>query len=220
MRRLYCIIGRVAAALALLWLGGFAWFLASGLWLDREPGTATDAIVVLTGGRLRVEAGIELLASGKARKLFISGVNQRVERGDLLRNIGPVPSEAAAQIVLGHGADNTFGNAQETAQWLREEGYRSLLLVTSWYHMPRSRLEFERAMPEARIVPHPVFSGGLHLESWWSWHGAPLIVLGEYHKYLAVWLRPVLGPLVPHPALSRAAALRPPPGGSAADRVR
>ena len=43
--------------------------------------------------------------------------------------------------MLGREADNTHGNARETAGWMRGEGYRSLRLVTSWYHMRRSLLE-------------------------------------------------------------------------------
>ena len=67
----------------------------------------TDAIVVLTGGRLRLESGLALLADGKAKKLFISGVNPRVERDVLLRSLGPAAEREACCIVLGHEADNT-----------------------------------------------------------------------------------------------------------------
>lgn len=185
-------LGWLAIAILLLWLGGFSWFVVSSLSLRADPSAATDAIVVLTGGRLRLETGLTLLAAGKAKKLFISGVNQRVDRYELLRALGPAAESTACCIVLGHEADNTLGNAQETAKWMREEGYNSLRLVTSWYHMHRSLLEFARAMPRIAIVPHPVFAHHLEPERWWNWHGAVILVVGEYGKYLAAWLRPML----------------------------
>jgi uncharacterized SAM-binding protein YcdF (DUF218 family) len=82
---------------------------------------------------------------------------------------------------------------------MHEEGYRSLRLVTGWYHMRRSLLEFERAMPQVKIIPHPVFAHHVDPERWWSWHGAPLLVLGEYDKFLASWARPVLSAFWPPP---------------------
>jgi uncharacterized SAM-binding protein YcdF (DUF218 family) len=184
-------LGSLALAIFVLWLGAFGWFLFASLSFDREPRAATDAIVVLTGGRLRLETGVALLAAGKAEKLFISGVNPRVDRDEVLRPLALPAERAACCIVLGHKADNTVGNARETASWMRQEGYRSLRLVTSWYHIERGLLEFERAMPGITIVAHPVFAP-FGPERWWSWHGAPLVILREYHKYLAAWLRPVL----------------------------
>jgi len=190
--RLICRLGLLAIGMFALWLGGFAWFIASSLSTGGDPSTPTDAIVVLTGGRLRLETGLQLFAAGTAKKLFVSGVNQRVDRDELLRVLGPAAERAACCIALGHAADNTVGNARETANWMREEGYRSLRLVTSWYHMRRSLLEFGRAMPQITIVANPVFAHHLEPEHWWSWHGAPLLIVGEYHKYLWAWMRPAL----------------------------
>jgi uncharacterized SAM-binding protein YcdF (DUF218 family) len=183
-----------------LWAGGLAAFVATSLWRHTDRSIATDAIVVLTGGRLRLETGLQLFAAGTAKKLFISGVNQRVDRDELLRALGAVPERAACCIAIGHAASNTVGNARETAGWMRAEGYRSLRLVTSWYHMPRSLLEFERAMPGLTIVAHAVFAQHIEPESWWGWHGALLLVVGEYDKYLMALLWPGFNAGAPRPA--------------------
>jgi len=180
------------AVVLLLWFGGFAWFIHLGRGLGAGRAAPTDAIIVLTGGRQRLERGLDLFEAGTARKLFISGVNQRVHRDEILRRFGPVPERARCCIVLGHDADNTFGNARETARWMRQEGYRSLRLVTSWYHMPRSLLEFERAMPEITILADPVFAARPNLARWWSRPHEALLVASEYHKYLAALLRAAL----------------------------
>jgi uncharacterized SAM-binding protein YcdF (DUF218 family) len=189
-------LGLLALAMVVLWLGGLAWFVASSLAIrgDRIP---TDAIVVLTGGRLRLETGLQLLAAGTAKKLFVSGVNQRVDREELLRTLGPVAGRAACCIALGHEADNTLGNARETANWMHEEGYRSLRLVTSWYHMRRALLEFDRAMPQVTIVAYPVFAQHGDAERWWSWHGPLVLIITEYEKYLAAWIRSALSAINP-----------------------
>ena len=189
-------LGLFALAVFVLWLGGLAWFVVSSLAI-RGDSIPTDAIVVLTGGRLRLETGLQLLTAGAAKKLFISGVNQRVDREELLRTLGPVAGRAACCIALGHEADNTFGNARETANWMLEEGYHSLRLVTSWYHMRRALLEFDRAMPQVTIIAYPVFAQHSDAERWWSWHGPLALIITEYAKYLAAWIRSALSAINP-----------------------
>src|SRR5947199_5223606 len=139
-------LARILAALILLWLAGLVWFVASSYWIRPDPSNTTDAIVVVTGGRLRLEAGLELLAAGKAKKLFISGVNQHVDRDELLDTLGAVPDDAACCIVIGHSASDTFGNARETAEWMHGEGYRTLRLVPSASHVQPSRTGFGRRL--------------------------------------------------------------------------
>src|SRR5690348_4857410 len=104
----------VAAACCLSWLAGLLWF-ATPPAADLQPGP-TDAIVVLTGGSLRLQSGIDLLREGKGRKLFVSGVSHQVDLDDLLGTSGGAPEWATCCIVLGHDADNTLGNALETAR--------------------------------------------------------------------------------------------------------
>lgn len=182
--------GLVGGLLALAGLVRFAIPPAA----ENQP-APTDAIVVLTGGSLRLLSGIDLLREGKGRALFVSGVSPQVDLGELLRGTGEnIPHWLACCIVLGHQAQNTAGNAVETANWMRREGYHSLRLVTSWYHMPRSLLEFGRTLPETRIVPHPVFSEPVKQHNLWSWRGTPALLIEEYGKYLAARFLPVVEP--------------------------
>ena len=169
----------VLAALAGLWLGGLVWFARSIPSEVADAETKTDAIVVLTGGSLRVQSGLALLAAGKAQKLFISGVYHSTDVAALLRVSRQTP-ENVDRIALGREADNTEGNAAETARWMRLEGFHSLRLVTASYHMPRSLLEFSRAMPEMRIIANPVFPENVKQERWWAWPGTAMLILVEY----------------------------------------
>jgi uncharacterized SAM-binding protein YcdF (DUF218 family) len=182
-------LGFCLGAAAVLWTAGLVWFATPVAVRDR--GAPTDAIVVLTGGSLRLRSGFKLLGEGKGRKLFVSGVNQEVKLNQLLRLTGNAPEWAACCVVLGYAADDTLGNALETAQWMRRENYHSLRLVTAWYHMRRSLLEFERAMPDVAIVPHPVYPDRVRLAHWWEWRRTAMLMIGEYMKYLGALFRPL-----------------------------
>jgi uncharacterized SAM-binding protein YcdF (DUF218 family) len=179
----------VGVALFALWAAGLIWFSARPT--PESESTATDAIVVLTGGRLRLQSGIDLLRAGKGRKLFVSGVNQAVDLDELLRVSGNA-DWASCCTALGHDADSTLGNARETAQWIRQQGFKSLRLVTAWYHMPRSLLELNRAMPDVEIIAHPVFPDEVSQEHWWASRSTVLLLASEYGKYLGALLRPIV----------------------------
>ncbi len=181
------------AVLATLWLGGLIWFAATLPDAVESPTADTDAIVVLTGGSERLSAGIELLKQKRARKLFVSGVYRGVEVAELLRLSRQTPEEVECCIVLGYAADNTLGNALETAAWMSEQKFRSLRLVTGSYHMRRSLLEFQGAMPEVEVIPHPVFPDAVKQDEWWMWPGTAHLIATEYMKYLVAFIRQSLG---------------------------
>ena len=174
---------------AMVWLGGLVWYAS----LIPRPGAPSpvksEAIVVLTGGSDRMAEGLRLLEGGIGRKLFVSGVYHRVEVKELLRVAKKNPGELECCIELGYTADNTAGNARETAAWMDKEGFRSLRLVTASYHMPRSLVEFHRAMPEIEIIVHPVFPEGFKRDEWWLWPGSTTLIASEFGKYLMALVR-------------------------------
>jgi uncharacterized SAM-binding protein YcdF (DUF218 family) len=173
--------------LALAWIVGlwrFAALMPDGPSADAQ---ATDAVVVLTGGSGRLAAGLELLVQGRAKKLFVSGVHRGLDVRQLLQVARRDQDGIETRVAIGD-AVNTAANARETAAWMRAEGFRSLRLVTSAYHMPRSLLEFRHALPGATVIPHPVFSEHVKAD-WWAWPGTLELVTGEYHKYLFAWVR-------------------------------
>jgi uncharacterized SAM-binding protein YcdF (DUF218 family) len=84
---------------------------------------------------------------------------------------------------------------------MHQEGYRSLRLVTSWYHMRRSLLEFERAMPDTLILPEPVFAHA-ESETWPGRFEIAMLTVNEYDKYLATLVRPSIVAIWPPAAAS------------------
>lgn len=183
---------RAVAAVALAWFVGLVWFAATVPGEVEDPATRTDAIVVLTGGSERTATGIALLEAGRADKLFISGVHKGVDVGGILRHVRLARPDVAGDIVLGHSADDTIGNATETSAWVAGEHIRSLRLVTASYHMRRSLWEFRRAMPDVAIIPHPVFPDSVKSREWWLWPGTAGLLATEYSKYLAAIVRHAL----------------------------
>ena len=131
--------------------GGFGWFvLRAGRTM--APPARADGMVVLTGGAGRVELAMRLLAEGRAERLLISGVG-RVDFPELAARAG-VDVALAVRVTLGHGARTTAGNARETAEWVRAHDIRSLVVVTSGYHMDRALTELRRTLPpDVEITP-------------------------------------------------------------------
>ena len=185
----------------LVWLTGLLAFAArvERLTPADEPAPA-DGIVALTGGSgERINAGVQLLETGKAKRLLISGVGQHVTRGELQIIVGAAKPLFDCCVDLGFRAANTLGNARETAAWARAHGYRRLILVTADYHMPRAGLELRSAMPEATVEPYPIVTSELKSGQWWKTQlGAQRMIL-EYCKYLAVLARETLLDLGPKP---------------------
>jgi len=152
----------------------------------QEPERA-DAIVALTGGSLeRLSTGVRLLEERKGERLLISGVNRVVTDEELLDAALNVDPAIADRIDLGRSAEDTLGNAAETAAWARERNYTRLILVTDDYHMPRSHAELSLALPEAEIVPYPVRTRWTDPALWRSDLAAASRIGAEYVKYLVI----------------------------------
>ena len=81
-------------------------------------------------------------------------------------------------------------NADETREWVAQKRYRSLIVVTSNYHMPRALAELGRAMPGVTFIPYSVVDNNVRLDRWWLYPGTTELLLSEYLKYL-----PALGRL-------------------------
>jgi uncharacterized SAM-binding protein YcdF (DUF218 family) len=182
-----------------LFFGGFALFAAHVARLD-EPATVegADAIIVLTGGHLRLNAGIELLRSGKGSRLLISGVNPIASRDDLKEATGADPALFSCCVDLDHAALDTAGNAAESAKWVRAHAFDSVILVTNNYHMPRTLLEMRPLLRGARIQAYPVVNTPLKDGGWLAKPDAVRVLFIEYVKYLAALARTFL-PVNPRP---------------------
>ena len=148
-------VGRVVAAFIIAWLAGFLWF--SLTLPEPAPLTVrTDAVVVLTGGEGRLLRGLAVLEAHAARRMLVSGVGRQTTRKQLAA-AADVRQARLDTTDLGYEAVDTRSNAEETARWVSQHGFRSIRLVTSAGHMRRARLELGRVLPaDIRVVPDAV----------------------------------------------------------------
>jgi uncharacterized SAM-binding protein YcdF (DUF218 family) len=125
-----------------------------------EPAIAPRSFVEVNSAGDRVLAAAHLYQQGKADTILLSGGNiDWLSNGDstpadqmaaLLSMMG-VPESA---MILETKSRNTYENAEFAKAVLAEEGFETILLVTSAMHMPRSMMLFENAGIE--VLPIPV----------------------------------------------------------------
>jgi uncharacterized SAM-binding protein YcdF (DUF218 family) len=187
----------VITGLATLFVGvavGFVGFLSQLRGAETRPARNADGIVVLTGGSSRVSDAMELLAGGYGKRLLISGVHPTNDVSDISRSLPDSPSSDNQSLLgccvdLDRSAVNTRSNAAETRRWAHERGFKSLIVVTSNYHMPRAIAEMSHAMPDMTLIPFAVVGDKWRDEPWWTNGSTFRLLLSEYVKYVAVEMR-------------------------------
>lgn len=177
------LIAATVGVIVLAFAAGFVMFARTVAHYAPAPAVRADAIVVLTGGELRLVAAARLLAEGRGSRLLISGVNRHTS-GDDLKRISGLSDRLFTCCVDFDFAERTTDNADETKAWAVARRFTKLIIVTSSYHMPRSLAELGRAMPEATLVPYPVVSNRLHAKRWWTDAFTARVLFAEYVKFL------------------------------------
>jgi uncharacterized SAM-binding protein YcdF (DUF218 family) len=147
----------------------------------RQSTVKADAIVVLAGGKGRVDEGVRLYRARRAAYLFLVGVDPSVRKSDLYR---PHPGDPSADgVILERTSRNTLENAIFGREVILNRQVNSVLLITSRYHMKRSAILFRNALPrELTIYPYPVDTRNLK-EDWWSHGGSFHLLFSEFYKY-------------------------------------
>ena len=158
-----------------------------------DPFPEADAIVALTGGSVdRLTTAMDLLAAGHGRRLLISGVNPKVTDKEMATLLHGGDKLFKCCVDIGRRAEDTLGNASETAAWARRNGFETLIVVTDNYHMPRSLSELRVAMPRVKLVAYPVKARIARERVWQNDVGAAARLAGEYTKYLLIRVREAL----------------------------
>jgi uncharacterized SAM-binding protein YcdF (DUF218 family) len=147
----------------------------------------TEAIIVLTGGQKRIEAGIILLRENPSKRLFITGIDSRIKKIlDVIKISTVLPKKTQRKVEFGQKATTTFENALEAKEWLELNKINSITLVTSAYHMPRSLLAFRDELPNIQIECYPILLKGFEANEWWKSPTRIIFLLKEYTKYSVV----------------------------------
>ena len=176
-------IGRMVLVAILAYCLGFLLFAMT---LPHRPASVAhaDGIVALTGGDARLDTAVRLLEQGAAKRLLITGVHPSITKLEI-KQIAHGGGKFDCCADLDFAAEDTRENASEASAWVRAHGFRSVILVTANYHMPRSLAEFSAEMPKVKVVPYPVEPEGVNFARWWRDPHAVRLLHAEYAKYLA-----------------------------------
>jgi uncharacterized SAM-binding protein YcdF (DUF218 family) len=183
-RGLLLIVVLAAAAFG----GGFLWFVNLTEANNGAPTGNADGIVALTGGPFRINDALELLAAGRARRLLITGVNPVTRPVEISRLVPEHQRWFSCCVDIDHSA-NTIGNAVETRRWVKSRGFKSVIVVTANYHMPRAMAELAHELPDVTLLPYPVVSEKMRAERWWENSETVRLLFLEYLKYLVAKVR-------------------------------
>lgn len=164
---------------------------------ERQPSVQVDAIVVLAGGKGRVEEGVRLYRQRRGQRLFMIGVDPAVRKTDLYRPQSGDPSPE--NVILEKSSRNTLENAIYSRELLGAHGVRSVLLITSRYHLKRSAILFRNSLPsDVVIYPYPVDSSNLK-KDWWYNVGTFKLLFSEFYKYCLFRIFFIFSPSELHP---------------------
>ena len=163
-------------------------------------------------------AGAEPIVAGACRVIAEAGANhnnsvdraiemaQKAADGSLLLLISDAARGRGDDGSYGQGADafvqtscvdldyrarNTIGNAIETRRWAESNGFDTIIVVSSNYHMPRTLVELDHALPNLQKIPYPV-AATIDPHDWWHNPAVARMIFTEYLKFLAVWVRTYL----------------------------
>ena len=184
-----------------IYFTGFIYFTFTLNYKPIHTKEKADAIIVLTGETHRIVKGVEELNNGTAPKLFISGVHLQGPLSKVIdktildlkeSNKLSVSAEYLKSKIYTGQAENTIENALESATWVNKNNIKSIYLITSFYHMPRSKLLFEKYLPKTRIIYQPILFSKGYLNTL-SDPNILSLIFSEYNKYLLTYIWNITG---------------------------
>lgn len=146
-----------------------------------------DAIVVVSGGDTdaRITEGVKLYQQEWAPKIVFSGAAAEgdVSNALAMKRIAVSSGVPASDILIEENSKTTAENADFTAKVISEQGYGSIILVTSPYHQRRAYSQFRSALgKDFVILNHSAKDETWRKQGWWENANARFLTLGEILK--------------------------------------
>ena len=184
------IIHIILTLFLILILSHFIFFLSlvKNFKSDYTTIKSIDSIVVLTGDKFRISKGMEILSNGIGGKLLLSGVNKNIKLVNIKNEFPKYKNFFDCCVEIENISSNTFENSRETFLWLEKNKYNSVLIVSSDYHMPRAKLEFEKFLNTKNTYYHPVNSNNNLMAI-----GKIKKLFLEYVKYMRTYISLAVG---------------------------
>jgi uncharacterized SAM-binding protein YcdF (DUF218 family) len=179
------LIAWVAVAAAALTMAA-VFVDAPAHWLVVEdPLVHADAALVMTGdvNYERTTAASRLVESGYARLLVLTGGEPWPgDSAASLRAVAIKEGVSPERIRMEAVSENTRESLVAVGPILKQEGVKTLLLVTSPYHQRRAFLAAREALPGVRIVNRPAPCSYWTPDGWWRKRSERRILFREYLK--------------------------------------
>ena len=116
------------------------------LFYEEEPVKA-DLIILLSGDGRRMEKAAELYHAGYADKVLLTNALAPGSTIEYAESFG-IPRD---DLLTENEATSTYENALYSKDIVLEHGFESALVVTSNYHMRRTRLAYERVFRDTNV---------------------------------------------------------------------
>ena len=136
----------------LLLIYGFITFLKNIEHSQVNFNNQTDGIAVLTGGKGRINLGLELFKKNRNLRLIISGVDKKVLNSSIL----PKELKNKSNITIDKESESTYQNAKIINEWTSKYKLQDITIITSYYHMPRSMILIQSFNPSINFYAYPV----------------------------------------------------------------
>ena len=169
--------------------------VAQALWffyvLNKNDQIArADLIAVFAGGDGRIKAGYELAYAGYAPYLMISPATKEKIASLNSKNGNP----ETAKLLIEESARTTFENAIYTRELIEKHGFKSVILITSFFHQPRSYFLLRTQLMGLNIDirMHDVKWKGLDRTNWLGSVEGRKIMYNEMVKFWASGLELVI----------------------------
>lgn len=165
-------------------------FLEAGNFLvEDELPKKVDVIVVLAGDKgYRTEYGVKLFKEGYASKLIFTGgeIYKDVTAAALMKKHAVDLGVLEKDIVLEEKADSTYENAAFTKELMLKNKFNSAIIVSSNYHMKRSKMLFDRVFKDTNINLIYCASNDQYFNpnKWWASNKSVMITFNEYLKFI------------------------------------
>ena len=170
------------------------------LFFQQEPEKA-DVIVVLNGRDTeRSLAAADLYNQGYSNRIVIARGSKQPGNDEFWRRVrdnfdGKIFFQRALYAMgipessfklIGNGVDSTYDEALVTKEFLADNGYKSILLVTSKWHSRRAYLTFRSALKKdgIRIIVQPSKYDVFNPDTWWKNSNDAELVFYEYTRLI------------------------------------
>ena len=142
----------ISSLIILLLIYGFVIFLKKIYYKQVSFNYKTDGIAVLTGGKGRINLGLELFNKNRNLRLIISGVDKKVSN----KSIIPNDLNNKSSITIDKDSESTYQNARIINEWASKYKLKNVTIITSYYHMPRSMMLIQLLTPNINFYAYPV----------------------------------------------------------------